>query len=169
MIRAHISLVLIQENDYTNWRDPYTRDRCCVVPDDQYLEEIFLQGVCSLHKIQHLASYGPILTKYTRKHVKVQYTNLKTNHIQSIQEQDHINERSNQTSQPTNFTTNNTNCAVRGLFFGGLYFFHGDHALEHDTTSTRNQPKIRPSGMATAGSTRQWILFHHPTTHICHI
>ena len=33
--------------------------------------------------------------------------------------------------------------------------FHGDLALQHNTTSTRNQPKINPAKIDTAGSTRQ--------------
>ena len=48
---------------------------------------------------------------------------LKTNHIQSVQEQDHIDERFNPTSQSTNFTTNNMNCAVGEMLFGSFYFF----------------------------------------------
>ena len=36
-----------------------------------------------------------------------------------------------------------------------VWAFHGDLALQHSTTSTRNQPKINPAKMDTAGSTRQ--------------
>ena len=74
------------------------------------------------YNIWSLSSKGPILTNYTRKHVKYNTDNLKTNHFQSIQEQDQIYKRSNPASQPTNFTTNNKNCAVGGLLFGSLDF-----------------------------------------------
>ena len=64
--------------------------------------------------------------------MKVQHTTLATNHIQSVLEQDRIEERSNPTSQPSYFTTNDMNCAVEGLLFGIWYFFMV--ILLYDTT-----------------------------------
>ena len=47
--------------------------------------------------VQHLTSHA----KYNKKARKVQYTTLKTNHIQICPEQDYINKRSNPTNQPS--------------------------------------------------------------------
>ena len=92
--------------------------------------------------------YGTFVpvAKYTRKHVKVQYTTLKTNHIQNATEQDRIDGRSNPTSQPFNFTTNSLDCAVEGLLFGSLDFFMVillyDKALQVQEISQKStQPK----------------------------
>ena len=59
----------------------------------------------------------------------------------------------------------------RHIAFWKFGFFNCDTALDTNSTSTstRNEPKINPSKMAKGVSTRQWILFHHPTTHIYHI
>ena len=57
----------------------------------------------------------------------------------------------------------------RHAAFWIIWFFDGDTALGHGTKSTTNILKIKMAKIATAGSTRQWILFHHPTYHIYHI
>ena len=65
---------------------------------------------------------GQIYEK-ARKVTRYNRETLQTNHIQNATEQDRIDGRSNPISQPTNFTTNSVDCAVKWLLFGRLYFF----------------------------------------------
>ena len=47
-------------------------------------------------------------------------------------------------------------------------FFNGDTALDTNSTSTRNHPKINPSKIVTVGSTRQWIKLNYLTNTYFH-
>ena len=59
-----------------------------LLPDAQKSYEIFPRGVCYILN----TGTGTSLKIYEKSH-KVQYTTLKTNHIQSVVEQDRIDDR----------------------------------------------------------------------------
>ena len=63
--------------------------------------------------------YGDQFWQPYEKARKVQYTTLKTNHIESVLEQDHINERSNPISQTAYTTTN-----IYILYNSFLKYYH---------------------------------------------
>ena len=81
--------------------------------------------------------------------MQVQYTALKTNHIQSVVEKERIEERSSRTSQPSYVyaTINNLDCCVGWLLFGCLYFCMGillyDKTLQVQKISQKStRPKL---------------------------
>ena len=128
-----------------------TSDVWNMTSDAQKSQEIFLPGVrknfCTSSKISQdvLKSTEFFLGGVRYIFCTSTKITLKTNHIQTVQQQDHIDERSNPTSQPTNYTTNNMNCVVGALLFGSFDFLMVIRALDTNSTSTRNQPKIKTS------------------------